>query len=808
MKKLLLLEDNRTDAELLSIELKKRWPKIVILVVGLIEEARKLIHTEPDIDFALFDLKLPDGNGMDLLSDLRKENCEIPIIIFTSSGSEEIAIAALMTGANDFIPKKPGFHKLITEQIEFTLLQHVNNLKHIRVLYVEHHLSDVDLTKRYFKNYAPHFHFTIVNSGEEILEVLPDNPNSECSFDIVLLDYQLPGLNALEVCKIIRHERKLSLALVIVTGQGNEKTAVDALKIGVDDYIVKQNNYLFRMPSVLSNAFHRKELEQQKKFLKESETKYRLLADYAADFEFWVNPEGEYVYISSVCERTTGYPREAFIKNKNLLTEITHPDYRESIKKHFIQDHNHVSQPIEFIILTADGKEKWISHFCVQVFDDENNYLGRRGVNRDITERKRAEQLQKLLYNISNAAITSDKLDDLIGIIHIELSAIMDTTNFYIALYEPETDTISCPYFTDEKDKFASFPAGKTLTNYVIKTENSLIVNAEEVKELERQGKIERFGTDSKIWLGVPLKIEGGVMGVLAVQSYTDENAYNKSDMELLEFISDQISVSIDRKRAEVNLQAALIKATESDRLKSAFLANMSHEIRTPMNGIIGFANLLKTPNLSHEKQIHHIDIIEKSSQRLLEIIDDLMNISKIESGQTELFISSVNINAQFDQLFSLFDLESKNKGLELKYKKSLSDNDAVIETDEIRFYGILSNLIKNAIKYTNEGYVEFGYTHCHSIDSPTKECEELLFFVKDTGIGIPLSRQKAIFDRFVQADIEDKEARQGVGLGLSIAKAYVEMLGGKIWVKSKPGEGSQFYFSIPIKYNSANQKK
>ncbi len=245
-----------------------------------------------------------------------------------------------------------------------------------------------------------------------------------------------------------------------------------------------------------------------------------------------------------------------------------------------------------------------------------------------------------------------------------------------------------------------------------------------------------------------------------------------------------------ERKLAEKELVIAKEHAEESDHLKSAFLANMSHEIRTPMNGILGFAGLLKEPGLNGQEQQKCIRIIEKSGARMLNIINDIVDISKIESGQMEVALSNMNVNAATESFYTFFKPEAESKGIQLILKNSLHGKEAVINTDRNKFDSILSNLIKNAIKYTHSGSIEFGYTLPHE--------SFLHFFVKDTGIGIPKDRQEAIFERFIQADINDTHAYQGAGLGLSIAKAYVEMLGGKIWVESEDGSGSVFYFTIP----------
>lgn len=256
-----------------------------------------------------------------------------------------------------------------------------------------------------------------------------------------------------------------------------------------------------------------------------------------------------------------------------------------------------------------------------------------------------------------------------------------------------------------------------------------------------------------------------------------------------------------NERRIETELIEAKEQAEESDRLKSAFLSNMSHEIRTPMNGILGFSDLLKTPNLSGKEQKKYISIIEKSGKRMLNILNDIVSVSKIESGLMEVHIQEANINDQMDFVFSFFKPEVHGKGLHLLIRKSLVKKEAFIQSDPEKIFGVFTNLVKNAVKFTKEGTIELGYTLRN-----LKGVSELVFYVKDSGIGIPKDRQLAIFDRFVQADIAGKMAYQGAGLGLSISKAYVELLGGKIWVESEEGKGSVFYFTLP--YQTKPKKK
>jgi len=237
-------------------------------------------------------------------------------------------------------------------------------------------------------------------------------------------------------------------------------------------------------------------------------------------------------------------------------------------------------------------------------------------------------------------------------------------------------------------------------------------------------------------------------------------------------------------------LESAKLKAEESDKLKSAFLSNIAHEIRTPMHGILGFADMLKTASLSNEQMMEYIAIIEKSSGRMLNTITDLIEISRIESGQTEINLSILDIDGQLDSIYAIFKPEADKKGIQLTLKNSLETEGLHIRTDREKLDTILTQLLKNAIKYTKKGAIEIAYE---------QKGDYIEYSVKDTGIGIEKDKQHSIFGRFTQADNSLSKIYEGSGLGLSITKAYVEMLGGIIWVESEPGKGSTFYFTLPV---------
>lgn len=281
--------------------------------------------------------------------------------------------------------------------------------------------------------------------------------------------------------------------------------------------------------------------------------------------------------------------------------------------------------------------------------------------------------------------------------------------------------------------------------------------------------------------------------------NHLDELIDSNVDNALALFTAANKELEVQNEENEKQIVALIEaneKAAESDNLKSAFLANMSHEIRTPMNSILGFTGLLKEPGLKGEKKQKYLNIVEKSCNRLLNTVNDIVDMSKIHSGLVKVNLTETNINKQVERIYTLFKPEAESKGLKFSFKNSLPKKEAFFLTDCEKIYTVLIQLVKNAIKNTQKGSIEFGYAGTNSSTWRT----ELLFFVKDTGIGIPKNRQKAIFESFTQADISDKMAQQGNGLGLSITKAYVELLGGKIWAESKEGKGSKFYFSLPYR--------
>ncbi len=537
---------------------------------------------------------------------------------------------------------------------------------------------------------------------------------------------------------------------------------------------------------------------QAEKILQEIEQKQRTILEKSTNLFYSHDINHQVTYMSPQVKDILGYEvEEALIKWTEFLTN--HPlneigfEYTDRAIKT-----GRTQPPFELELIRKDGHKIWVEVREAPVVENGKTVAIVGSLN-DITGQKRASEIQNIILNIANASQTSLDLGEIMRFIQKELGRIVDTKNFFVALYNEENKTINLPYSEDEQDDIIDFPAGKSMSGLVIKKEVPLLMNEIEITKLLNENIIDMIGAFPKIWLGVPLKIEGKVIGALVVQSYTNPNAYNEKDKEILEIISHQISITIERKRNEEKLIKAKIRAEENDRLKSSFLANMSHEIRTPMNSILGFSDLLLNHNISLEKKGKYNEIINSSGKRLLNLINDIVDISKIDAKELKLNPNVFNLNKLIDQLQHQFSISLQNKNTPISTVKALKDVDSFINIDETRLAQVLSNLLENALKFTHNGTIEFGYE---------LNKDEVQFFVKDFGVGINEKDHQIIFERFGQSNNEISKVKEGSGLGLSISKGIVELFGGKIWVVSEPYNGATFHFTIPKSFMLQEHKQ
>jgi signal transduction histidine kinase/CheY-like chemotaxis protein len=428
----------------------------------------------------------------------------------------------------------------------------------------------------------------------------------------------------------------------------------------------------------------------------------------------------------------------------------------------------------------------------VQVYQDDKQIMADACMMCDAAL-KRGELVQQVIVNIANSVGIAKDLNDLYRVINDELNRLIDATNLFIAIYDPVNDQFQLPLQHDKMEEtIPVIPAGKTLSRYVFTTNQAVLLRFDDIERMAREGLIERKGLPAQAWMGVPLRTESSNIGVLVVQNYEDKDAYTIEDLELLKFVSNQIRISIERKKSELELINAKEKAVQSDKLKTSFLTNMSHEVRTPMNAIIGFSTLLNDSDISQEESAEYVSLISSNASLLLKIIDNVIEVAMLEAGEVVLERKRFGINQLLLDLLEGFEKSADHHpDVTVSISTAGSDEEYMLYNDPARLMQMLNILISNALKFTEEGSVDFGYKLI--------EDKFIEFIIKDTGVGIPKSQQTHIFERFRQADNSLTRKFGGTGLGLTIVKHLVNLMGGEIVLESEEGKGSMFKILLPI---------
>jgi len=656
--------------------------------------------------------------------------------------------------------------------------------------------------------------------------------------------------------------------------------------------------------------------------LAESEERYRTISSLTSDYLFSTSID-EYgnqqlVWVAGSFEKITGYTMQEYISAGGWKVKL----HEEDIEKD-ISDMNKLmsNQKVisEIRTIHKNGNIIWVRTYAQPVWDyDKNILIGIYGAVEDITQFKLNEMLQKIQYNIADAVVTSKSLNQLFESVRNELSNSINVNNFFIALYDELTGMLSSDVDSDEMESISVWPAKNSMTGYVIEKQHSIILNKDEINGLISSGKAGMVGIIPEIWLGVPFKVSGKVIGVLVVQSYDNRNAFNKNSVEILEIVAHELSIFIQHKKSEeekIKLSVALeqspvsilitdptgkieyvnpkftavsgysldevkgdnprvlksgkhtdefykniwdtilsgndwqgellnkkkngelfwenaiispiinsdgvitnfvaIKedisekklmiealirakdeAEEMNRVKSSFFANMSHELRTPMVGILGFSEVLMTEFKETPELFHMIKSINISGRRLLETLNMILNLSKLEAAKVETNIVTTNIITILRESFNSFESAAIKKML--NYDFYAEQKEILCDIDTNLFQSIFNNLLNNAIKFTDFGYIKLKVKLNNGL---------VLIQVSDSGVGISQDKLKIIWEEFRQASEGYSRSFEGTGLGLTIAKRHTELMNGNISVDSVIGSGTTFSVSFPISKNQTDNK-
>ncbi|MDY7076045.1 MAG: GAF domain-containing protein [Chloroflexota bacterium] len=536
------------------------------------------------------------------------------------------------------------------------------------------------------------------------------------------------------------------------------------------------------------------ERKQAEEALRKSEERFRTLADFTHDWEYWIGPDGDYIYVSPSCERVTGYCADEFLKDPALMKVIIYPQDQAVFDKHIEEELGSGGVlSIDFRIVTRSGDERWISHVCQPVYGDDGSELGRRASNRDITERKQADDALRqrnrelALLNQAGQVLTSNlDLDDVLVAVLEEVRRLLSVVAASVWLTDPETGRLVCRQAVGPQSETVrgwQLEPGEGIAGWVAHKGESLIVPDTWADERHFKGVDRQIGQEMRSIISIPLRVRKNLIGALQVVD-TKVDRFSSADLTLVEPLAASAAIAIDNARLVKMLRQRTSELEARNEELAAFAHTVAHDLKNPLARIVGFSEVLgeEYAVMPGAELRHYLYKMARTGRKMSSIIDGLLLLAGVRQMEVEMMpLDMAEIVDEAQQRLAPV-IEEREAEITLPETWPMAVGYAPWVEE------MWVNYLSNAVKYGGDPpQVELGGT--------VQTDGMVHFWVRDNGPGIPSEAQSRLFKPFTRLD---QVCTPGHGLGLSIVWRIAERLGGKAWVKSEVGQGSVFGFTLP----------
>ena len=757
--RVLYVEDNFTDVDLARRHLARYAPHIQLEVATTYHDAvaqlEKSLEQHGLFDLVLTDVRLPDGDGLRLLSHVRSRRLRLPVVVLTGSGNEEMAVAALKGGADDYLTKREGYLERLPGVLETALQRFHEAASHRRgplsVLYAEHNLADIDLTRRFLARYAPDIQLDVIHTGPEVLQTFIYS-DAGTGYDLLLLDYRLPGMNALDVVKELEHAGKLKIPVVLVTGQGDEEVAVQALRLGIADYLVKNPGYLFQLPRTLENTYNQRQLELERAALRESEQRYRMLFERAPVVIYTKDRDGQYTSINALGVEAIG-------QNPIGLTDeqLYPPNYVAEYRAHD-QDvmRTRTEKMRQEHVVTAHGERIFLAR-KTPLIDNQGEVTGVFGISLDITERIRAEEDRR--EHEQRFGQLAAHIDQVFWLLETATDRLLFISPAYESIWGRSCDSayadsasIGQAILADDRQHFQEAQA-RTLEGHAA----------------EAEFRVQR---------------PDGGLAWIACQMFP---VFDESGA--IYRIAGTARDVTDRRREQEHLQQQERLATVGQ-----MAAGIAHDFNNILAVIMLYTQMLQLTVQSSLQQ-RHLNTIYQQAQHAANLVEQILDFSR-RSTLERVTMDLCPFVKEMVKLWQRTLPESVTIHL------ATPDEPLAVSADPARLQQALTNVAINA-----RDAMPAGGDLILSLQGLTVEDEDMApvpemtpgkwvaITVADSGVGIPDEVLPHIFDPFFTT----KPPGQGTGLGLAQVYGIVRQLDGQVRVESQVDRGTRFTLYLPV---------